>query len=352
MAAKVVMVAVPAVLGVASIRVYTVSEAPADGLITREKMNIYTPLPQSAQVRFVPERPGAIESGFTTVRESILPFVQAVKGACVSVRRGSVNLYHAGEDVYYYLKDPPPGFIPRVATITMAGLLGMFLARKGSRFKRLVLPLGLMSAGVSVCYPAQAITVLKVTGKKVYAAGQWSSAAGSSLLSSVPQEPGAKESAPVPKPESAVVWEASGPGSAQRAAVPEAEVKSAESVPVSDEPIVTVTTEEASSVTLSELSPVQPPTETSTDPVAHSLPTETTTTSENLPTPAEFEAPSEAKQSPEANLSLEPKTAASVPGEPAPAPKLSDGSGFKPEPSLMDFGQSSPEDEDLYSTRS
>lgn len=27
------------------------------------------------------------------------------------------------------------------------------------------------------------------------------------------------------------------------------------------------------------------------------------------------------------------------------------GSGFKPDPSLMDFGQSSPEDEDLYSTR-
>lgn len=29
-----------------------------------------------------------------------------------------------------------------------------------------------------------------------------------------------------------------------------------------------------------------------------------------------------------------------------------DGSGFKPDPSIMDFGQSSPEDEDLYSTRS
>lgn len=35
-------------------------------------------------------------------------------------------------DVYYYLKDPPPEFIPRFGTITMAGLLGMFLARKGN----------------------------------------------------------------------------------------------------------------------------------------------------------------------------------------------------------------------------
>lgn len=35
---QVVMVAVPTVLGIASIRVYTVSEAPTDGLFTREKV--------------------------------------------------------------------------------------------------------------------------------------------------------------------------------------------------------------------------------------------------------------------------------------------------------------------------
>lgn len=33
----------------------------------------------------------------------------------------------------------------------------------GSRFKRVALPLGLMSAGASVCYPAQAVAVVKVT---------------------------------------------------------------------------------------------------------------------------------------------------------------------------------------------
>lgn len=35
---KVAMVAVPAVLGIASIRVYTVSEESADGLVPREKV--------------------------------------------------------------------------------------------------------------------------------------------------------------------------------------------------------------------------------------------------------------------------------------------------------------------------
>lgn len=64
----------------------------------------------------------------------------------------------------------------------------------------------------------------------------------------------------MPNPESAVVEEASEPSST----IPETEVESAEFVPVSDEPAVAVITEEASSVTLKEISPDQTPTETTT----------------------------------------------------------------------------------------
>lgn len=89
----------------------------------------------------------------------------------------------------------------------------------GSRFKRTVVPLGLMTAAASLCYPAQAVAVVKVisfnanlmrttspltaklslsflsqvTGKKVYASGQWSSAVVSSLFASKPQEPVTKD---------------------------------------------------------------------------------------------------------------------------------------------------------------
>ncbi|CAJ1058269.1 MICOS complex subunit MIC27 isoform X7 [Xyrichtys novacula] len=298
MAAKVALVAVPTVLGIASIRVYTVSEASTDGLVTREKLNIYTPLPQSAPAQFVPEEPGLIQSGFTTTREGILPVAQAVKGAYVSVKTGTINLYHAGEDVYYYLKDPPPGFLPRFGTITMAGLLGMFLARKGSRFKRVAVPMGLMSAGASVCYPAQAVAVLKVTSKKVYAAGQWSGAAVSSLFTSKPKEPVAKEvaasqpeAAPVPNPESAVVTEPPESNPVLSSSIPEKEAVSAEPVPISEDPIVAVVTDKESSVTLPEISPDQTSTEANTDPVVHSVPveTETTITSEEMPAPVESE---------------------------------------------------------------
>ncbi|XP_061581745.1 MICOS complex subunit MIC27 [Cololabis saira] len=413
MAAKVVMVAVPTVLGIASIRVYSVTETPAEGLVPREKLNIYTP--ESSQTKFAPHNPGAIERRLTTTRESLIPLVQTVKGAYVSVKRGSINLYHAGEDAYYYLVDPPPDFLPRFGTITVAGLLGMFLARRGSRFKRLAVPLGLMSAGASLCYPAQAVSVLKVTGKKVYAVGQWSVAAASSLLASKPPVSSQQKSATEPKPESVPAEEAS----SQSPAIPDAEVL------ISHEPAVTVTTKEESSITLTEVSPNATP-EAGTGSYANSLPEETKSSppSEGLAAPAGSSEALDSKQAAddvpadtrpvEPTPSLEPETIEEIPAEsalaksaevqstpsevtsaiealgklidaavesrePVPAaeaksipaaedptnPTLTppppqqpaaetrkEGSAFKPKAADMDFGQSNPEDEDLYSTRS
>uniref|UniRef100_A0A1A8K7D1 MICOS complex subunit n=2 Tax=Nothobranchius kuhntae TaxID=321403 RepID=A0A1A8K7D1_NOTKU len=415
MAAKVVMVAVPTVLGIASIRVKTTNQIPADGLVSREGLSIYAPLPESAPARFFPESPGGIERGLTTAREGVLPLVQAVKGACVSVKRGWVHLYHVGEDAYYYLTDPPPGFLPRLGTITMAGLLGMFLARKGSRFKRLVVPVGLIGAGASVCYPAQAVAVLKVTGKSTYSAAQWSSSALSSLLStSKPAAAGETshtQAATGPSPGSVLTEDASASSSApdsssQSAAVLEKEAGSSESVSVSDEPVVAVTPEEEPLVTL--LAASQAPPETSSGvsvqtetyppceeaaPVGNeggsdgtgpagqastdTRPAEPTVSvePETVPDPSasavsaeEFvplsEDPSSPKTSDMPTVPSEPEPEStdlgSVPGEGTPPPPAqqpaaensTEGSGYKPNPALMDFGQSSPEDEDLYSTRS
>ncbi|XP_024862486.1 MICOS complex subunit MIC27 isoform X2 [Kryptolebias marmoratus] len=339
MAAKVAMVAVPAVLGIASIRVHTASEAPAGGLASRDGLNVYTPLPETSPAQFLPERPGVVERGIAAAREGTLPAVRAVKSACVSVKRGSVNLYRAGEDAYYYLIDPPPGFLPRFGTITMAGLLGMFLARRGSRFRRVLVPLGLMSVGASVCYPAQAVALLK-------------SAPGSS------------------------------PGSlAQTTAVPES---------VSDEAVVTVAAEDESSVPPTEISaawaPAEggsgsaadssqvrtetPPLSEETAPAGHdegsgrkqaagdvsdTRPAEPTSglELETRPVPVVESAEREPSADPELTPAEEPTPTTPPPPPFQPAAENSkEGSGFKPNPALMDFGQSSPEDEDLYSTRS
>ncbi|KAG2463741.1 CNKR2 kinase, partial [Polypterus senegalus] len=50
-----------------------------------------------------------------------------------------------------------------------------------SRFKKIMFSLGLAAAGTAVCYPAQAVTAVKVTGKSAYSAGIWASGALSSL---------------------------------------------------------------------------------------------------------------------------------------------------------------------------
>ncbi|KAM6953187.1 MICOS complex subunit MIC27 [Aplochiton taeniatus] len=208
MAAKVLVVAVPTtLLGLASIRVYGVSEAKRDGLFSPRQLCVYDPIPQSQHYQFIADQPGVMERGLGSVRESLLPYVKAVQvkliplGACVSVKVGTVNLYHAGEDVYHFLCAPPPGFLPRVGTITMAGLVGMLLARKGSPFKRVAVPLSLMTTGATVCYPAQAVVLLKVSGNKLYSAAQWSSASVSSLLTSSPKDPGAS-----PPPQAQILW--------------------------------------------------------------------------------------------------------------------------------------------------
>lgn len=43
-----------------------------------------------------------------------------------------------------------------------------FSSVSGSRSRRVALPLGLMGAGASVCYPAQAVAVVKVAAGFLY----------------------------------------------------------------------------------------------------------------------------------------------------------------------------------------
>ncbi|CAJ0933729.1 unnamed protein product, partial [Ranitomeya imitator] len=90
-------------------------------------------------------------------------------------------------DSFVYLKNPPPEFLPRVGIISVSGLAGLVLARRGSRLKKLVYPTGLAALGASVCYPAHAVIFAKVTGKKLYSAGHWTYDGVSSLWRTKPQ---------------------------------------------------------------------------------------------------------------------------------------------------------------------
>ncbi|XP_036435910.1 MICOS complex subunit MIC27 [Colossoma macropomum] len=183
MALKVVkLTALPAAVGLASFRVYAMTEEKTDEQISPRELSIYNPEPPV--MRYVDERPGRLQAGLGRMRVGLQPYVRTVQDACTSVKVGVISLYQAGQDTYEFLREPPPGFLPRVGVITVSGLAGLVLARKGSRMKRIGVPLALTTVGTAVCYPTQTVGVLKFTGKKVYSA----SSVVASALKSKPKE--------------------------------------------------------------------------------------------------------------------------------------------------------------------
>lgn len=193
MVAKILKVAlVPAGLVVSSYGLYAVSDREAKGdRLTPQQLSLYAVPPRVS--RFVEAQPGRVQCAFSAVRKAVWPAVTWTRSACSSVRNGVEETIQFGIDSYIYLKNPPPEFLPRAGVITVSGLAGLVLSRKGSRLKRVTYPLGLAALGASVCYPAQTVIFAKVTGKKLYSAGHRTYDAVSSLWKTKPQ----KEAIPV-----------------------------------------------------------------------------------------------------------------------------------------------------------
>ncbi|XP_061091777.1 MICOS complex subunit Mic27-like isoform X3 [Conger conger] len=417
------LAALPALLGFASVRVYAISEAKTEEPLSPQELSVYAPLPP--QLRYVEEDAGLLQSGLGVVRVGLLPYIRAIKKACVTIKVGAVNLYHAGHDTYEYLKDPPPGFLPRVSVITVSGLAGLILARKGTRLKRVGVPLGLATVGTAVCYPVQTVGVLKLTGKQAYAATQWASSSVTSLWKPSPAKeviiPSASpEAIPVPSPEPEVP--ATKPVPEAEPAPPPADEPTLSPHPPDETPTIpapegdtvppppeSALPEEAAPVPTPEVQPspdpepspelaspeplAEPPVESSPPPEP---PVETPTPVEppvETPTPVEppVETPTPVEPPVETPAPVEPSVETSSPAEtpvepssPPPEPpvetsapaeppveppvetappaelpletptdtEVAEKPRFAPDPKLLDHGQSSPEDADLYSTRS
>ncbi|KAL7886343.1 hypothetical protein AOLI_G00066380 [Acnodon oligacanthus] len=332
MSSKVVkVVAVPALLGFASIRVYAMREAETERMLSPQELSIYSIEPQE-RLQYVEEQPGALQSGLGKVRGSLQSYMQNIKSIFVSAKVTGVNLYHGGEDIYHFLKDPPSGFIPRVAVITLSGLAGMILARKGSRLKRLVFPFSLTTAGFAVCYPIQTISILKVSGKKIYAASHWTSSTVASLWKSPAAVPVSSESIPSPE----TVAKASAATEEVEASGTE---ESSQEFPPPTKPSMTPMPEaQAAPVPLSvpvlaqacETEHIVPSAKDELIVVADEEKTSSLSSSQTDESKPEM---------PSVQTSTESKatTAKKIPGV---------------DLKLMDFGQSNPEDADLYSTRS
>ncbi|XP_075042322.1 MICOS complex subunit MIC27 [Mixophyes fleayi] len=181
------LAAVPAGLALTSYGLYAVSDRePKGNRLSPNQLSIYSVPPRES--KYVEEEPDRLQCAFTAVRKSIWPAVIWGKYACDSIKNGVEDTIQFGKDSYTYLKSPPPEFLPRVGVISVSGLAGLILARKGSRLKKVMYPLGLTALGVSVCYPAHAVIFAKVTGKKLYNTSYWTYDAVRSLWRTKPQE--------------------------------------------------------------------------------------------------------------------------------------------------------------------
>ncbi|NXG59813.1 MIC27 protein, partial [Hemiprocne comata] len=159
------LAAVSSGLPFACITVYAATEKESKGqLVKPNQLPIYCPPPLKS--KYVEEQPGHLQQQLSAVRQTAGRYLGWCRDAFVFVKNGIMDSIQFGKDAYVYLKNPPPEFLPKVGVITISGLAGIVLARKGSRFKKIAYPLGLTSLGISVCYPAQAVMLAKVMGKK------------------------------------------------------------------------------------------------------------------------------------------------------------------------------------------
>ncbi|XP_069602215.1 MICOS complex subunit MIC27 isoform X1 [Ranitomeya imitator] len=178
--------AIPVGLVVSSYGLYAVSDREAKGdRLNPHQLSVYAIPPQES--RFIEASPGRVQCVVSALRKTVWPAVTWTQNACTSVRNGVEETIQFGKDSFVYLKNPPPEFLPRVGIISVSGLAGLVLARRGSRLKKLVYPTGLAALGASVCYPAHAVIFAKVTGKKLYSAGHWTYDGVSSLWRTKPQ---------------------------------------------------------------------------------------------------------------------------------------------------------------------
>ncbi|KAI7813630.1 hypothetical protein IRJ41_023244, partial [Triplophysa rosa] len=396
-----------AVVGVGSFRIYSVGDRKSEGLISPKELSIYS---DHHAVQFVEERSGLVQTGLGALRVGLQPYVRAVQNGLASVKIGVISAYQAGEDTYHFLRDPPPGFLPRVGIITVSGLGGLILARKGSRLKKILFPFGLATLGTAVCYPIQTVGVLKITGKKLYnvsssvasmfqskpkeeiimPAGSMESAAPVTIPDPVSLTPESELAPVIPAEEVTSLPEvvpavefvseiAASPTEPETA--PELVEKAIETVPEPPvpEPVVE---------TVSEITPADNLVDTASESAHEPTSTETDLTldvSQATPSSTELEAPApgpatlseEIIPSEQASAAPPPADQATTEEVPPPvheatppspaveAPPSSESpvqqvnveptavkSRFVPDPSLVDHGQANPEDADMYSTRS
>ncbi|XP_034611038.1 MICOS complex subunit MIC26 [Trachemys scripta elegans] len=160
--------AAPASLSLLSIQVYASSsekETPKKELLKIDELSLYScPTHES---KYVEEPQTQLEKGISYLRHSVEPYTSWCQDLYTKAMPKVEKTVERGRESCEFLKNPPPGFYPRLGVIGFAGIVGLFLSR-GSKIKRLVYPVGFMGIGASLYYPQQAVAIAKITGSRLY----------------------------------------------------------------------------------------------------------------------------------------------------------------------------------------
>ncbi|XP_060090066.1 MICOS complex subunit MIC26 [Heteronotia binoei] len=162
------LVVAPASLSFLAVRVHAAAsekETSKKNLLKVNELSLYTsPAPKS---KYVEDQQTQLENGICYLRHSLEPYTAWFQKVYSKVLPSAEKAMECGKEGCDFLKNPPPGFYPRLGVIGFAGAVGLFLSR-GSKIKRLVYPIGFMGIGASLYYPQQAIAIAKVTGSQLY----------------------------------------------------------------------------------------------------------------------------------------------------------------------------------------
>ncbi|XP_074850442.1 MICOS complex subunit MIC26 isoform X3 [Carettochelys insculpta] len=160
--------AAPASLSLLPIQVYASSsetETPKKEVLKIDELSLYScPTRES---KYVEKPQTQLEEGISYLRHSVEPYTAWCQALYTKAMPKVESTVERGRESCEFLRNPPPGFYPRLGVIGFAGIVGLFLSR-GSKIKRLVYPVGFMGIGASLYYPQQAVAIAKITGSRLY----------------------------------------------------------------------------------------------------------------------------------------------------------------------------------------
>ncbi|KAM9020734.1 MICOS complex subunit MIC26 isoform 1-T2 [Ara ararauna] len=160
--------ATPVGLSLFSIQVYAASsekETSKKELLKIEELSLYSS--PACETKYVENPQTQLEEGVSHLRHVMEPYTAWCQDLYAQAMPKLEKAVEHGRESYEFLQNPPAGFYPRLGVIGFAGIIGLFLAR-GSKIKKLVYPVGLMSIGTSIYYPQQAVAIAKVAGTQLY----------------------------------------------------------------------------------------------------------------------------------------------------------------------------------------